>query len=198
MVKRISRSKARSRKVMLRAFLRWLLYAAVLLVFYVGECAPLIRGFCPLLILPLATAVAMHEGELAAGVFGVCCGLMLDMASGTLLGFSSLWLLMMCPMISLLARFWIKVNSFSHLLLNAGVCVVMGFMDFLFLHWVWEGEQSLISLNRVILPAYIGAIAFSIPIYFLVRGISRTFRIKEERNLEESANTAEESSERKI
>lgn len=195
MVKRISRSKARSRKVMQRAFLRWLLYAAVLLVFYVGECAPLVRGFCPLLIIPLAAAVAMQEGELAAGVFGVFCGLMLDMASGTLLGFSSLWLLVLCPLISLLSQFLIKVNFISHLLLNAGVCVIMGFMDFLFLHWVWEGNQSLISLKMVVLPEYIGAAAFSVPIYFLVRGISRRFRVKEERSLEESAHNAEESSE---
>ena len=61
-------------------------------MFYLWEVAPLIRGWCPLLIIPLATAVAMFEGELAAGVFGVFCGLMLDMASGTLLGFSSMWL----------------------------------------------------------------------------------------------------------
>lgn len=198
MVKKISRSKARSRKVMLRAVLRWLLYAAVLLAFYVGECAPLIRGFCPLLIIPLATAVAMHEGELAAGIFGVCCGLMLDMASGTLLGFSSLWLIVLCPFISLLSQFWIKVNCLSHAVVNAGVCAAMGLLDFLFVHWVWEGNQSLISLRHTVLPAYIGAVAAAIPVYFLVKLISNGLRVKEERVLDESAHTAEESSERKV
>ena len=86
MVKRISRGKtsyrARTRRAMFRAFLKWFCYAVVLLIFYLWEVAPMIRGWCPLLIIPLATAAAMREGELAAGVFGVFCGLMLDVASG--------------------------------------------------------------------------------------------------------------------
>ena len=77
----------------LRVFLRWTFYSALLLLFYLWETNPLFVRFSPLLIIPLATAVAMYEGELAAGVFGVVCGLMIDMASGTILGFSSLWLL---------------------------------------------------------------------------------------------------------
>ena len=85
MVKKISRIKARTRRARLRGFLRWLCYSLVLLLFYLWEVAPLIRGWCPLLIIPLATAVAMFEGEFAAGVFGVFCGFMLDIASGTLI-----------------------------------------------------------------------------------------------------------------
>ena len=54
---KIQGSKAKSRKAILRSVLRWLLYAAVLLVFYACECNPLIRGFCPLLIIPLASSV---------------------------------------------------------------------------------------------------------------------------------------------
>ena len=75
MAKLISKSKmgfrARSRKARLRCLFRWFLFSAVLLIFYLWEVAPLIREWCPLLIIPLATAVAMFEGELAAGVFGV-------------------------------------------------------------------------------------------------------------------------------
>lgn len=192
MVKRISRSKssgyrARTRKAMLRGFFRWLLYAALLLFFYLCEVAPLIRGWCPLLIIPLATAVAMREGELAAGIFGVFCGFMMDVASGTILGFSSLWLLACCPIISLLSRFWLKSNWLSHLVMNAVTAVIICGMDFLFLHWVWERENSGISFLKSLLPAYLWAIVFSIPVYLLVVLISNKFRPKEERRLEEAA-----------
>ncbi len=189
---KIQGSKAKSRKAMLRSVLRWLLYAAVLLVFYACECNPLIRGFCPLLIIPLATAVAMHEGDLAAGIFGAVCGLMLDMASGTLLGFSALWLLVCCPVLSLLSSFWVKVNYISHFVLNAAVTIVVGGLDFLFLHWVWEGAESAISFTKSVLPAYLGAIVFSIPVYFLVRYIGNRTRIKEQRRLEESVTVTED------
>lgn len=192
-MKKITGSKARSRKMMLRGFLRWLLYAAVLLLFYLFECNPIIRGYCPLLIIPLATAVAMYEGDLAAGVFGTFCGLMLDMANGvTVVGFSAIWLLCACPFISLLARFWIKATFISHFIVNAAVAVIMGAMDFLFLHWMWEGAESVISLTGVVLPSYGGAILFSIPIYFLITFIVNKLRPKEQRRLEESAQSAEE------
>lgn len=196
MVKKISRSKARTRKAMLRVFLRWLFYSLALLFFYLCEVAPLIRGWCPLLIIPLATAVAMNEGELAAGVFGVVCGFMLDVAGGTLIGFSSLWLLICCPVISLLARFWLKSNWVTHLVLNIATVIIMCAMDFLFLHWVWEQEYSGISFVKSLLPAYLWAIVFSVPVYFLVRGISGKFRPKEERRLAEAA--AESAAEEEI
>lgn len=194
-MRKILGSKARSRRMMLRSVLRWSLYAAALLLFYLFETNPLIRGFCPLLIIPLATSVAMYEGDLAAGVFGTFCGLMLDMANGvTVAGFSALWLLCLCPGISLLSRFWVKVNLVSHLVMNAVAAVVMAFMDLVFLHWVWEGADSVISFRLVILPAYGGAILFSVPVYLLVRLINKKLRPNEQGRLEESARRLDETS----
>lgn len=187
------KGKTRSRKAALRGFLRWLSYAAVLLLFYVMECNPIIPKFCPLLLIPLATAVAMHEGDLAAGVFGVFCGLMLDIANGvTVAGFSALLLLAACPFISLMSRFLIKKTFVSHLLLNAAAVVIMAVLDLVFLHWIWEGTQSAISFRKVILPAYGGAIFWSIPIYALMSFISGKFRPKEQQRLSESAQNNEE------
>ncbi len=187
MVNKISRTKARTRKARLCVFMRWLCYSLVLLFFYLWEVAPLIRGWCPLLIIPLATAVAMFEGEFAAGIFGVFCGFMLDIASGTLIGFSSLLLLAVCPTISLLGQFWLKTSWLTHLVLNTISAVLMCSMDFLFLHWVWERESSGISFVHSLLPAYLWAVILSIPVYLLVRLISNKFRPKEERRLEEAA-----------
>lgn len=191
-MKTISKSKARSRKMMLRVFLRWFLYAAVLLFFYMWQTNPLVKGFCPLLIIPLATAVAMREGELAAGVFGVVCGIMIDMASNTILGFSSLWLLAFCPVISLLSYYYVKVNLISHFVLNLAVSVVMGLLDFLFLHSVWEGSEASISFLNSVLPAYLGAVIGAMPVYLLVTLISRKLRPKETHHPEESSIASDE------
>lgn len=187
------KGKTRSRKAALRGFLRWLSYAAVLLLFYVMECNPIIPKFCPLLLIPLATAVAMHEGDLAGGVFGVFCGLMLDIANGvTVIGFSALLLLAACPFVSLVSRFLIKKTFITHLILNTAVVIVMALLDLVFLHWVWEGTQSAISFRKVILPAYAGAIFWSIPVYALIGFISGKFRPKEQQRLSESAQNSEE------
>lgn len=193
MVRAGSTGKRRSRKAALRGFLRWFTYAALLLLFYVFETNPIIPRYCPLLLIPLATAVAMCEGDLAAGVYGVFCGLMLDIANGTtVVGFSALLLLCACPCISLLSRFLIKKTFLTHFILNAAVSVLMAWLDLVFRHWVWEGSQSVISFQKEILPAYGGAIFWSIPIYFAVVFIKKKFSPKEQQKLAESTQNAEE------
>ncbi|MBE6888741.1 MAG: hypothetical protein E7485_01825 [Ruminococcaceae bacterium] len=196
MIKTISKSKARSRKMKLRVFLRWTFYSVLLLLFYLWETNPLFVRFSPLLIIPLATAVAMYEGELAAGVFGVVCGLMIDMASGTILGFSSLWLLVLCPLISLLARFYIRISFVSHLALNFAASFIMACLDVLFKHWVWEESGTSITFVNTVLPAYLGAVIGAVPVYFLVRLISMKLRPAETRRPEESSLTAEDAADK--
>ena len=191
-MKRSLGSRSRSRRAMLRVVLRWSIYAAIMVLFYLFSSNPLIRGFCPLLLIPLATAVAMHEGDLASGIFGMFCGLLMDMANGTsLVGFYALWLLFACPAISLFSRFLIKVNFVSHFVINAGVSLLIAVLDMLFLHWVWEGTQSVVSFVRVVLPAYFGAVLFSVPIYFLISLIVSKLRPDEHRKLEASAQHSE-------
>ena len=181
----------RSRKRAFRIFTRWFLYVVLLLLFYVCQCNPIIRGYCPLLLIPLATAVAMWEGDLSSGIFGVICGIMLDTATGkNVVGFSALWLLAACPLISLLTRFWVKKNFLSYFIFNTVTAIIMAAMDMLFLHWVWEGAESVISFQKSVLPAYGGAILFSVPVYFLIRLIYIKSLPKEERKLEESAQSA--------
>ncbi|MGN1120151.1 MAG: hypothetical protein ACI4Q4_07315, partial [Oscillospiraceae bacterium] len=55
------------------------------------------------------------------------------------------------------------------------------------------GSASVISFWESVFPAYSGAVLWSIPVYFLMGFISSSLRPKEERRLEESAQSAEES-----
>ena len=50
----------------------------------------------------------------------------------------------------------------------------------------------MISFTHSVLPAYGGAVLLSVPIFLLVRLVSRKTRPAEERRLEESAQEAEE------
>ncbi len=185
--------RARTRRAMMKVVIRWAFYVALMILFYLFLCNPLIKGFCPLLLIPLATAVAMHEGDLSSGIFGMFCGFLMDMASGSsIVGFYALWLLFACPCISLLSRFLIKVNFISHFVINVVVSAAVAILDMLFLHWVWEGTQSIFSFVRVVLPSYFGAILFSVPIYFLISLVVSRLKPSDRRKLENSAQNAED------
>lgn len=169
---RILTSKATTRKAMFRTVLRWFFYAVVLLVFYMWEINPVIFGtFQPLLIVPLATAVAMYENEFSGTLFGVFCGLMMDIASGTLLGFTSMWLMLCCLGASLLTSNLIKLNVINHLWITLVSCAFVGFMDFVFVHYVWERQNAIVSLTGRIIPSLAGAVIFAPVVYFLTKFI---------------------------
>ncbi len=190
-------NRARNRRAVIRAVMKWVFYSVLMIVFYLFSCNPIIKGFCPLLLIPLATAVAMREGDLASGIFGMMCGLMMDIANGSsLVGFYALWLLSVCPMISLLSRFLIKVNFISHFVMNAAVSALIAVLDMLFLHWVWEGNQSVVSFIRVVLPSYFGAVLFSVPIYFLLSLVVTKMYPDEKKKLDSSAQNSDEEEEK--
>ena len=77
---RIVNISGRSRREMTKTFFRWLIYAALLLAFFVIQSTFPFFKFRPLLTAALAVAVAMYEGELSGVVFAVFAGLTVDMA----------------------------------------------------------------------------------------------------------------------
>ena len=65
-----------------REIIKWALYSLVLLICYTIQSAPRflqIYGAKPMLIISLAICVAMFEGEFAGSLFGVVCGLFMDL-----------------------------------------------------------------------------------------------------------------------
>lgn len=183
---RILTSKTTSRKATLRTFLRWFFYAVVLLVFYLWERNPLFfKGFQPLLIIPLATAVSMREDEFSGTIFAVFCGLMMDSASGTILGFSSMWLMVCCLGTTLLTSNLIKINFINHLWITILSCTFVGFMDFIFVHYVWERQNAVVSLTGRIIPSMAGAAVLSPFVFLVVKLISSKLDLRPAKHLNE-------------
>jgi len=152
--------------------MRWFFYSLALLVFYMVMVGGFFRGWQPLLIIPLAIAVAMHERELGASIFGAVCGLVIDIACGRLFGFSGIWLLPGCLAASLLVSNLIKTNLLNFLWLNASVCTLMKLAEYFFGYILWDVENSHLILTGFIIPAHLSAVIVSPLIYFGVRLVS--------------------------
>jgi hypothetical protein len=155
-----------------RIFMRWFFYSLVLLIFYMIMSGGFFRGWQPILIIPLAIAVAMRENELSASVFGAMCGLVIDIACGRLFGFSGIWLLPGCLAAALLVSHLIKVNLLNFLWLNAVVCAFMALTDYFFGYVLWNVSNARIILGGFIIPAHLSAVILSPLVYFAVKLIS--------------------------
>ena len=83
----------RKKKAVIAA--KYAAYAMILLVLYVLQTTPglfVVYGAKPMLVVPAAIAIAMHEGELVGGLFGALAGLLCDMGSSMLFGFNGLFI----------------------------------------------------------------------------------------------------------
>lgn len=189
---KINTAKALTKKAKTRIFMRWFSYALVLLFFYMAMCSGFFKTWQPYLIIPLAISVAMHEHEFSGSVFAVICGLVLDIASGTLFGFTSIWLMPCALAAGLLVMNWIRVNFVNELWLCAITCLIIGFMDYLFNYMIWDKPNSDIILIGFILPSMISTVILSPLVYFLVKLIAKKFGQKENRELNEAVEDKEE------
>jgi cell shape-determining protein MreD len=168
---RIFKSRGIGTKDRLRVFARWFFYSLMLLVFYMLMSGGFFHGWQPILIIPLAIAVAMRQRELSASVFGAVCGLVIDIASGRLFGFSAFWLLPGCLAVSLLVSHLIKVNILNFIWLNAAVCILMALADYFFRYILWNVGNSYFVLLDIIIPAHLSAVILSPLIYLAVKMI---------------------------
>jgi len=158
---------------------RWTFYSLILLLLYTFMYGGFIRGWQPILIIPLAIAVAMHERETGSAIFGAVCGLFIDVACGNLLAMSSVWLMPCALAVSLLVMNLMRANFINHLWMAAVTCMLMMFMEFFFGYIIWDIPGAGIVFRGLLLPSYLSAIVLSPGIYFLVRAVSLKFREKE-------------------
>jgi cell shape-determining protein MreD len=165
-----------------KTMLRWFFYALTLMFFYGISAGGVFSTWQPIVILPLCVAVATFEGELASGIFGMFCGFAVDMASGKLFGFTALWLLPCAVLIALLITHLIRVNIINHLWMTAAVCLIVGFMDYVFSYLLWDAAGAPIILTHFILPSYIAAWLLAPPIFLLIKAIHTRFGTGVERD----------------
>ncbi len=169
---RIIKLGAMTRREMIRSFFRWLLYILLLLLGFCIQCTLPFLNWQPLLIISIACAVAMFEGELSGVIFGIVAGMMNDIAIGGLFGFTSIWLAPCCMFITLLVVNLIHRNLINFMWLNASTLIIIMFFELLFKHIIWRNPDIDIIIIDYMLPSVVSAIFLSFLIYLIVKFLS--------------------------
>lgn len=149
--------------------LKWLLYSLTLILLYVVMRAGVFSSWQPVLIIPLAVAVAVNESELSAGVFALFCGYLIDIACGFIFGFSVIWLMPVCVAASLLVKNLIRLNLFNYIVISIAAVFLQFSMDYLFNIVIWNIPGSNIIFSSLILPSAVSTIILSPSMYYIVK-----------------------------
>lgn len=193
----INSGGAYNKKTKIRIFLRWFFYALTVVLLYSLMSSGTFGTWQPFFIISFAIGVAIHEHEFSSSIFGIFCGFMLDIATGTLFGFFAVLMMPFCFLVSLLARNLIRVNLINHLISTVITTLFSFFMYYLFNYVIWDISNREIVITSVLLPSFIATVLTAPLMYFLSRLIWRRLSLDDSADLieavEEAAENADES-----
>lgn len=125
------------------------------------------------LLLALITAVAMHEPELNAAVYGILAGFLWDLTSPLPDGTIALLLTVFACACSLLARWLFRQTLLTAAVLCAAGCVACGLLTLLFRYLLTDAS----ALPGVALSSFLPSLLLTAPAlpvsWFLVRDIEK-------------------------
>ncbi len=157
----------------LKTALKWLCY----FIFGVGGYIFATAGgkSTVLFMIPLAVCIAIFEEEIPSALMACFLGLLTDMATGKLLGFTALYLCAVCGGISALFRQLMRKNIFNFAwiyLLAGGIYL---YLDYYFFYAVWQLEGYPSVVKSVIIPSAIKTYICGFIVYFGVYLLGRIF-----------------------
>lgn len=186
---------AYTRKMKTVVFFRWFFYSLALVIFYSIMSCGIFGMWQPYLIISLAISVSMREQEFSSSVFGVFCGLMLDISMGTLFGFFAVLLMPCCFFTSLLSRNLIKINFLNHIFCTAASALFSFSAYYLFNFIIWSTPGMEIVLVRILIPSFFATVLTAPPIYFLIKLIAGKLGLTDSININEAVEDVVEKSE---
>lgn len=155
-----------------------LTYSLVLLGLYLIQADPhllYLGEIKPVLVLPFAVCIAMLEGELAGGLYGLAAGLLCDAGETILFGFNSLILMAASVAIGLLVIYYMQPSLTNGLIFTAGVFGIRYLLEFFFYFVMWKYEDVSLILTAKLLPMLLYTLVATPPIYWLCRRLNQRF-----------------------
>ncbi len=154
-----------------RTFFRYFAYSLEILICYIlqgtPKLIPEIFGSRPLLLIPIAIAIASKENEIPSLIFGAVCGVFTDIATGGNIGFFSILMTLICYFEANILKTYF-VSNFRTVLIISAITVPLIICLYFLVFTVIAGIENPVFL---FVNHYISRIVYTlvmiIPFYFL-------------------------------
>ncbi|MBQ6897412.1 MAG: rod shape-determining protein MreD [Clostridia bacterium] len=128
-----------------------------------------------LLLIPVTVAVAMHENELGAMLWGLLSGILWDMASPVTDGLYALIFSVIFLLTGLWARYLLRNTCLTAAIFTAVFSLIPSFLGIIYMKEKLTGELISAVIKAECIPAVITSLIILVPVYFLISAISRFF-----------------------
>ena len=160
---------------------KWLWYALVLLVCYVTQTSPKLNTVLPampVLVVPVATAVAVFEGEIAGAAMGAVAGMLWDLSSARLAGAHGVMLCILCVCCTLVCLHLLRPTWISISVLSVLCLIVTDLADYIFTYYLFFDNTAVVWVNRI-LPSIAATLVIAPVIVVVCRLIHNKYTTEE-------------------
>ncbi len=172
----------------IKTFFRWILYYLVILIcFCIMTSGTWMK---PILLVPVAVAISVGNGQYSSAFTGAFCGLLTDIACDKLAGYNAALLTVFCVVISLLYEFYLKNKFVNYAVITAVVAYIQCWLDYKFYYQMWEYENVENIFSQVSMKVWAYTIISSVFIYLAIELINHFLMPKNHITIEEAINTA--------
>ncbi len=153
-----------------RRRLKWLCYLLLMLLCYLLQTTPRLLTFGqvkPIWLIAVCCVIAVFEQPLPAGVCGMCCGLLYDLAWGSFFGLNGGLFLLIGAGVSLFVTYLLRQRLTVALLVTACGTLPVLLAGYLFYDVMWGytgGRFWLLLIPNLLLTAFA-----ALPLYPIVR-----------------------------
>ncbi|MBR2284330.1 MAG: hypothetical protein IJ874_07925 [Ruminococcus sp.] len=178
------RPSREKRLLHIRTAIRWLLYYVLIFAgFIIMVSGSMLK---PVILLPLALAIAVGNDLYASTVTAAVCGLLTDIACGRLFGFNAVLFSVFCIAVWLVHEHYLRACFTNYMWLTAVIALLQCRLDYVFYYGIWgyaDAESIFLHLTlRVWLYTCISAVF----VYLLTRLINKLRQREESRLITEN------------
>ena len=171
------------RVLYIKTCIRWILYIMLIILgFCIMTSGSLMK---PVVLVPIAAAIAVNNNMYASMVTGTVCGLMTDIACGRLFGYNAQLLLVSCAAVTLVYEMYLRKKFFNYLCMTALISFVQCRLDYEFYYKIWSYENVERIFTGVTMRVWIYTVISSVFVYFTVKGIDKLLLPKNHFTIEE-------------
>ncbi len=165
------RTTREKRILYVKVTLRWIVYYLLIFIGYIYMTTGTWRK--PVILLPLALAIAVNNNQYGSVVTGAVCGFLIDIACGKLFGYNAVILAFFCIVISLLFEFYLKNKFVNYMIFTAAASFIQCWLDYKFYYKMWKYENVHRIFTRYTLRIWIYTMISAVIAYLLIKLVNR-------------------------
>ncbi len=147
---------------------RWLIYALAAFLLFAFSTQGDSETPKAIVLFPLAFAIAVFESEVPCAITGTVCGLLIDISTDKLLGFTAFFMCVFCGLISALFRQFLRKNIISYIGITAVLTGVYLYIDYYLFYKIWGEAGYQTVLRAMLLPSWIKTVLWSPAVFLAV------------------------------